>query len=214
MPTTPILFIDLETTGLSPRENAPLSICIHVLGGSDHGAEFHETMRPHKGAIVVEAALRVNGYINKDIWSFADPYEVFVKFKNFIQLLDAGAATKKQLLGYPTYKPLHILGGWNLKFDEGFMRAWISRCADPTYYGNTFDPDMCEVMNHYKSTYPDFKQRFGNAKLTQAYLGIFGEPIGDAHTARGDVIATRDIFLHCDKQSKEPQYGEFHHLIQ
>lgn len=211
--TTPILFIDLETTGLSPQKNAPLSICVHVLGGPNHGAELHETMRPHKGAIIVEQALQVNGYIDKDIWSFPDPYEVYVKLRDFIDLLDSGQSNgiDSPHIGR---MPLHIVGGWNLKFDEGFMRAWISRCAEPTYYGNTFDPEMCEVMNYYKFTYPDFKQRFGSAKLSQAYFGIFEQPIAEAHTARGDVLATRDIFLHCDKQSKDPQYSEFHHLIQ
>lgn len=211
----PLIFLDLETTGLSyvpPHECAPLSIAAFVLAGPNHGKEFHHLMRPFPNARVFDIALSVNGFKASEIDSFPHPMEAFVAFRDWITELDDAYNEMEA-------KPQHKLAGWNIKFDDGFLRAWIARCYDPSYYGNVFHPVKYEVMDDLKICYPDHKIRFadsegkGGGKLTQVYKGLFGKDFAKAHTAAGDVTATRDCFLHFDQRKTEPLYSEYHHYI-
>lgn len=206
MTPDPILFIDLETTGRSAVDSAPLSIACYVLGGPNHGAEFHHQMRPHKGAMIYDEALKVNNFTREEIIFFPDPYKAMAAFQDFIQLLDTGHSLSDS-------KPIYTLGGWCVHFDESFMRAWIGRTGEASWYGNTFSDTRLEASLDLKSCYPDYKQRFGGYKLVNVYAGLFGRPLDKAHTAHADVLATRDVFLHCDQKSGKNLYQEYHNLL-
>lgn len=204
---TPLLFLDLETTGLSADRHAPISIAVVVLSGPSHGTVFHKHMRPFIGSAIEPKALEVNGYGFGEIMAFQDPHEVFHEFQAFIDKLDAAHVNPGD-----EGLPLHRCAGWNFPFDNKFLRAWCDRHQGGTYYGNVFDPDPLDVMQSFKRAYPCHKERQGGARLVNAYEHIFKKPLAGAHNEMADTLATRDVFLHLDLQG-ERRYPDYHNLI-
>lgn len=201
----PLIFIDLETTGLDAAINAPIAIAALVLAGPNHDSVFQRKMRPFPSAEVNPYALQVNGYDEADIWTWKEPGRVCDDFLDWI----ASVCPAPQLV---------IPAGWNYKFDERFLREWILRHIPDAaaYYGNTFSPDYIEGMSAVKLVYPDHSTRFprkGGMKLTYQYEYHFGENYKDAHTELADCHATRRVFLACDKLHPNPSYKEYHHLL-
>jgi len=201
----PLLFLDLETTGLSAEIAAPIAIAAVVLGGPSHDEIFHRFMRPFKGADINPFALAVNGYKEDQIQTW-DPPELVCR--DFIDWC---------LERFPAPQ-LITPAGWNYAFDERFLREWVLRHAPDAaaLYGNLFNPQHIETMNVVRGTYPDHAKLFpkkGGMKLTYQYEWHFGAPLDKAHTELADCIATRSIFLRCDQLCSQPSYADYHHLI-
>lgn len=181
---SPILFIDTETTGLSANNNALISLSAIFLGGEFSGDYITIRCRPHVGSDIQPAALQCNGYTVSQIMKWEDPATATVKFANWVsERLGTGELARP--------------AGWNFSFDDKFLREWLRRNGDQAFYGNTFTYHY-DVMQAFKIFYPQYKSdtRFGNAKLTTAYRGIFGDDLQGAHTEFADCFATLKVFLH------------------
>lgn len=196
---TPILFIDLETTGLDPSICAPISIAAVMLAGPHHDKRFHARMRPFVGATISPYAMQVNGYDPTAIMSWPDPQEVCEQFREWLDIVAPGESVQA--------------AGHYFRFDEGFLREWITRHIDAAYYGNVFAAKYIDTIDIVKATWPDWKSRWQNCKLTTQYEAHFGRTLTDAHTELADCLASRDLFLHCDKHSKEPRYADYHSTL-
>jgi len=194
----PLVFIDTETTGLSPDKGALISIAAIFVGGKSDGESLVLKCKPHDGAIVNPFALQANGYTKEEISSWNCPRETAATFVYWItERLDNGE------LCHPA--------GWNYAFDDRFMRSWLSRNHSPTWYGNTFTDTPCDVMNLFTIQYPQFKsdERFGNKKLTTVYRGITGKDLANAHTEYADALATAHVFFHIAQESNSPALAPY-----
>jgi len=192
----PIVFIDLETSGLSAQKHAPLSIAALVLAGPHHGKTFTSTLRPLPHHEVDQRALDCNGFTRLEIQQHRCPQDVADEFKDFIDVVSPNT--------------LVVAGGYNYKFDEAFLRAWLTTCLGASYYGNTFSSNYAEVMSYIKMVWPDWKQRFVSMKQVDQYQHHFGTPLVKAHSAEADVAATCRLFLHADKCHSQPSYTPYH----
>ena len=198
---SPIIFIDLETTGLNPATAAPISIAALVCSGPHHGKLFNAQMRPFTGAEIQPMALLCNGYKANQILAFADPVHTLNLFVDWLNMVvPEGDAV--------------LAGGYNYRFDESFLREWFIRShEDPAWYGNTFAPDYIEVMKEIKTVWPEWRFRFPNMKLVTQYEHHFGQPLTAAHNEVADVYATMHLFLHADKHKPTPRYSHLHHEL-
>jgi len=195
-PNQPIVFIDLETSGLSAQKHAPLSIASLVLAGPHHGKTYTSTLRPRPHHEIDQRALDVNGFTRAELQTHRDPAQVADEFKDFLDVVSPNA--------------LVVAGGYNYKFDEQFLRVWLTIHLGPAYYGNTFASNFAEVMQYIKLVWPDWKTRFPSMKQVDQYIYHFGEPLVKAHSADADVAATCRLFLHADKHSANPLYADYH----
>lgn len=202
-PATPLLFIDKETTDLSPAVGAPIEISALVLGGEHDGKDFTAKMRPFDGAKINPFALEANGTTYDEIMTRPCPREVFANFQDWLNMT------------HPA--PLIVRpAGYNYKFDEGFLREWYCRYATGDIYGHTFTTAV-EVMDVIKMTWPHhvgttFPKK-GGMKLTFQHQYHFGTVHDKAHTALADCLATRALFLHADRTSGRNEYQQYHHYI-
>lgn len=200
----PLLFIDLETTGLSPAVNAPITVGALVLGGEHDGAVFQGKMRPWDGANINAVALQVNGYQFEEIMDWPRPADTFEEFRDF--LCDT----------HPEPLQVHPVGH-NVKFDESFLREWFITHTDAALYGSLFAPALCTI-EVIKQTWPKHHSgavwpKKGGLKLTFQYEWHFGTQYEGAHTELADCYATRALFLHADRESGRNAYAGYHHLI-
>ncbi len=191
-----IVFIDLETSGLSPQKHAPLSIAAIVLAGPHHDKTFTSTLRPSPHHEIDQRALDVNGFTRDEIQTHRDPAQVADEFKDFIDVVCPNS--------------LVVAGGYNYKFDESFLRVWLTTHLGPAYYGNTFSSNYAEVMTYIKTVWPDWRTKFPSMKQVDQYLYHFGEPLLKAHSADADVAATRRLFLYADRCHPTPSYTQYH----
>jgi len=192
-----IAFIDLETSGLSASKHAPLSVAVTILGGPKHDATYTSTLRPHPWQEIDQRALDKNGFCRADFPSHRDQKVVSFELRDFL----SEAFPDGQLV---------TAGGYNYKFDESFLRVWLTSALGAAYYGNTFASNYAEVMTYIKTTWPQWKTEFPSMKLVDQYLHHFGEPLHKAHSAEADVAATKRLFLWADKHSSNPMYPDYH----
>lgn len=196
-PPPTIAFIDLETSGFSAAKHAPLSVAVTILGGPCHDATYTSTLRPHPWQEIDQRALEVNGFTRDEIMSHRDQKVASYELRDFL----SEAFPDGQLV---------LAGGYTYKFDESFLRAWLTSSLGAAYYGNTFSSNYVEVMLIIKTTWPNWKTEFPSMKQVDQYLHHFGEPLLKAHSAEADVAATKRLFLWADKHSQKPIYTDYH----
>ena len=192
----PILFLDLETTGLSAATAAPIELAAVVCSGPCHGWTFHSKMRPFVGAIIDQRALDANGYNCREIMTWPDPSEVFQNFQDWIN-------------GVWKSDDAVLEGGYNYHFDRQFLIEFCVRYqAHAAWYGNTFATNFIEVRKELKEAFPQHNPygRGQPGKLKEQYYLHFNEVLEKAHTAGADVAGTMRLFLHADKHKQEPKY--------
>ncbi len=116
------LLIDTETTGLDPHQACVLEIGAHVLDIKDGSIvlrpdtpHFHTLVRPFDDASIHPAALKVNNHY----WA-KDPKDP--KYKEAKPIEEAWAALMAYLLEHYEKPSWIILVGWNVGFDENFLK--------------------------------------------------------------------------------------------
>jgi DNA polymerase III epsilon subunit-like protein len=116
------LLIDTETTGLNEHEACVLEIGARVLDIKDSSIvlrpdtpAFHTLVRPFEDASIHPAALKVNNHY----WC-EDPQDP--KYKEAKTIEDAWAALMAYLIKYYEKASWIIPVGWNVGFDEGFLK--------------------------------------------------------------------------------------------
>lgn len=170
----PVLYIDLETTGLKPKENAIVQIAALVEIDGKIVEKFNENLAPMAHHVITPEALEINNLTLSQINGFQDSGEAF---KKFIRLV------KK----YPQFK----LAGYNVRFDISFLQEWFDQHWHGKFWYDYFDYKPLDVFAlelHFKhigliDTEDD------KLETVCKYFGIKHK----AHDAMGDIKATRKL---------------------
>ncbi len=202
-PQLPILVYDTETTGASANA-ALIELAARWLGGDHHGEAFSERCRPHDGAELSPFAFKANGYTREEICTWQSPA---VCADQFVTWLNATAPEGQLILS----------AAYNAAFDDRFLRGWFSRhiTGGHALVGNMFASPHCIMQSpsySVKSTWPDYKARFGSAKLVDVYRGLFKRNYDNAHNALPDVDAATHVLLACDFTTNSA-WTQYHHLL-
>lgn len=176
-------FLDCETTGLNPQLHGIIQIA-GVIFNDSRSQEFNFSCKPFPGDIIDQSALEVNGILKETIQSYQDPVFVLHQIRTiFRSFVDPYNKTEKI-----------FLYGYNVRFDEDFLRLWWKKCGD-NYYGSYFwFPPHC-VMNMAAEHLKDSRHKMPNFKLNTVatQLGIeFKED--SLHDAMVDIRLTFEIY--------------------
>ena len=125
-----ILFFDLETTGLDAKRHSIIEIaCIAEKDGQTLG-DFKTKMRPHPGAEIDDAALKINKTTRlelADIERMESGMAAMAFQKFLMQIVDR----------YNKSDKLFLAGYNSASFDSPFLRAWLERNGE-RYFGALF----------------------------------------------------------------------------
>jgi DNA polymerase-3 subunit epsilon len=174
-------WFDTETTGLDKDKAAIVTLAYIIEYDGQAQAHGVLPMAPHAGAEISDAALKVNGFKREEIQTFQTPNEAYLKLLRIL-----GRHVNK----YDKLDKL-VMAGYNVGFDEGFLRALFTRLGDQYYgswfYSTCFDvrSKVAEYLCHNQLILPNFKLE----SVCSAFNIHFG-----AHDAMEDIRATRDLY--------------------
>jgi len=166
----PLVFIDIETTGLDPLQHEIIEIACLVVNPQtlEIRKEYHRKVQPEHLETADPASLEVNKYSPK-AWHEAKSLKEVLKELNSL-------APGGQFIGY------------NVSFD----RSFIENAAREYGMMLNFDYHWIDVMSLvYFESLSD--KRLERLKLTHV-CEIWGIPLKKAHTAMGDVKATLAVY--------------------
>ncbi len=175
-----IFWYDTETTGTDAEKCDIVQLAYIIeIDGVDVAANSIR-MRPHEGAQVDDKALAVNGLDREAIWKE--------------QSQEAGIA---QLLQEMTRhvdkfdkKDKFVQAGYNIGFDDKFLRSAFTKLGDE-YYGSWFFWPKLDVSAGVARWLLNSGERPENFKLL-TLCAHFGIEL-DAHDAVNDIAATREL---------------------
>lgn len=186
------LWVDTETTGWDCKQCGLLQVSGYVEIDGEIKNSFDFKIKPHKNALWMQEAIDKTGITPEIAESFMDSSEAFSKFTDILEsYVDRYDREDK-----------FFLIGYNVKFDEDFLREWFIREAlteEDKKYGNGFGAlfwtPSIDVMNYAavrtltsRTNFPNF--RLGTVCRT---LGIeFNEE--EAHNAQFDIQKTRELW--------------------
>ena len=176
-----VFWFDTETTGLDSKEAAIVSLAYIIEDKGkiqDKGTIY---FRPHVNAEISEKALEINGFTREQIEGFP---EAKVGYKKLLGIL--GRYVKK-------YDKLDkfIMAGYNVSFDDGFLRELFKRERD-IYYGSWFYSSNFDVRSKVAEYVMYRELAIKNFKLVSVceHFGIEFK----AHDALEDIVATRTLY--------------------
>ncbi|MDR0474220.1 MAG: 3'-5' exonuclease [Treponema sp.] len=176
-----VVFSDTETTGLDPRDSAPFEISMLVYQGSQLMAEGVFHLNPLDDNVVIHAdALEVNGTTEEQIRSYPPAAEAIPKIIEFLK---------------PFCPPeKFVFGGYNAPFDYGQIGGLFFRHG--VLIGDYFNGRLIDVLELVKQS----KSKNLIKSTTNNKLGTITEALGipheKAHSAMGDIVATRLLYEH------------------
>ena len=175
------LWIDTETTGLSPIRDSIVQLsCIVMIDHKE--TERHKwDIKPYKTNGMDPGAALVNGITQEMAMSFPDQS---VAFKEFYELL---TRLSKEEKGY--------ICGYNVQFDLDMIKAWFEHNRKYDLWRMVDSP----VMDVYKyAAFPfilkGVRPYMENFKLTTLYKTIFNKDFEGAHDSMADIEATIEIY--------------------
>lgn len=173
------LFLDVETTGLSPSRCAIIELyCEAHIAGQQK--ELHLTMAPFDHALVESKALQVNHRTLDEIHSFQPQENALAAF-----FLWTGEVLPKGEK-FTTY-------AYNADFDLNFVKAWFERFDRRNEFWQTFVMPWICLRNVAQAIEAD--KGLKNNKLETIYKHTFGRSF-PAHYASADVKAMIELFYH------------------
>lgn len=132
-----ILWLDLETSGLSDNAAIIEIAAIPMIDGEEH-PHFHSMIRPHSDATLDPKAFEITKIDIKEIWSYPDPKEVL---NEFIKWID-------------THETIFNLGGHNVMFDRKKLFRFFCRYGEYGSFITRFsNHDTCTLSasrDHFK----------------------------------------------------------------
>ena len=170
-----IAALDVETTGLDPKNCAITQIAIIPRVNGEDLEPFVSYVRPHEGASISEDALRIQGKTRAEIMEYPTVEEVMPKLLRYLD--DNGG--------------MFYLLGQNVKFDQGFLYHFFTRQRMHTEYILRFRPKMFCTLELAKKV---FHSSYRGAKPEKFNLGslckFFNISLENAHDALHDIRAT------------------------
>ena len=190
-----MLWIDTETTGLSPRKNAVVSIAALANWNTEGG--FYREVRPFETVELDDKAMRVNGFTSEQLFDPARPSEVQVanEFNEWV---------KYNFDGPP------LVCGQNVRFDMDFVNALYLRTG--VYLGlqtRAFDIQTVALYLHSLGLVElPFKGSAISTNLDVLLQTFLPEQArqGERHNAYEDIWLTRNVFW--AMQRKVAEMGE------
>ena len=181
-----VIYIDTETTGLSPVVNGMIEIAALVEINGEVVDSILLEMNPNtymKPIHIDPTALEVNGRTTDE---FANMPSASEQFKVFLAFLN------KWVDRFDKQDKFKVCG-YNTQFDMGFIEAWFQDNGN-AFYGAYFfrkDLDVFALVRHLT--------HFGAIVTEDEKLGticeFFGIKHDKAHTAMADIVATRELYL-------------------
>jgi DNA polymerase III subunit epsilon len=179
------VYIDVETTGLSPKKSGIIQLAGLIEVDGEIVSSFDYKMQPKPDAIIDPKAMEVNGILEEDIPSLMlmeEAYRKFIRELDFyVDRFDK--ADKVFFVGYNCQS-----------FDCPFVRQWFSDNGNKFYgayfWVNSIDI-MClasEFLKYVRPEMPNFKQ-----STVANFLGIDVDE-SNIHDAIYDINLTRDIY--------------------
>ena len=177
------IWIDTETTGVIPSENAVIQIAMMVEINGKILDRVVYTLKPFDGDVIEDKALEVNGITREQLDKYPDPKEVFPMIMKMLNShIDQYDRSDK-----------FIVAGYNTQFDMDFLRALWDKMGHK-YFGSYFyhkpiDIDAIVVLiNRLKGELPQY------AKLIDALKRFGIDPPEDLHDAMADIVYTRKLY--------------------
>lgn len=177
--------LDVETTGLNPKQHTVVQIAGAVILGEEVVEAFEFYTKPHRGCLVSKRALEVNGLTVEQLESFDSPNiihkELLALLGKYVNKFDKG--DKLHLIGYNCHS-----------FDVPFLRAWFDRCGDK-YFGSFFHHPSIDVMLLAAFVLRHERAAVGKFNLANVcqYCGITVDETA-THDARYDVNLTYTLY--------------------
>lgn len=168
----PLLFFDVETTGLDPRDNEIVEIGALLVSQPDFKiVNTYETkVLPVRLETASPKALEVN-HFDKDVWE------------------NEAISLRRAILALGKFGQGAVLAGYNITFDWGFVQNALKQLylPDPFYYHRLDVMSMAFSSLYNLGTL----ERFNLAECCQ-HFGIVNEK---AHSALSDAKAAYELFL-------------------
>jgi DNA polymerase III epsilon subunit-like protein len=179
-----ILWVDVETTGFSPKRNGIISIAAFMMidGVIDPvKGRFVAEMSP-EGREITESALAVNGFTRERIEAARHWSIVGLQFAAWI----ADHSDRFPL-------DLAVCGGYVTSYDVSMIGNWLESTG-PYRVGDFIEHqlmDVCEMAK--RSLHPELCL-LPNKKLSTVSKAL-GIDLGDkAHSAEADILATIEVY--------------------
>lgn len=183
------LYLDTETTGLDPLRHSIVQLSGIIKVGSKE-VSFNFKMKPYHNEEVDPYATQITGLTTEEVYSWEDPSEVF---RQFVELLDSFNIT---------YSTKFNLVGYNVGFDDEFVREWFKLNGKNWGYYVWFP--YIDVMSLANIYFIQSRHLIKNFKLGTIYKEIFGKEFANAHDAFFDIIATKELFEFISKRLSLP----------
>ena len=180
------LYLDTETTGVNPKEDSIFQIsCIYVdTDAPEIGPEEYDfKLAPYKNKGLSPVAAEKTGMTDEVINSY--PQQDLV-FKEFQEKICAKVNPRDR-------KDKMFLLGYNVSFDDSFLREWFSFNGD-RYYGSYFWNPCLDAMPLAGLRLMAARPYMPNFQLSTVYKALTGKDLEGAHDAMADVRATKEIF--------------------
>jgi len=180
-----ILWFDVETTGLDPKENDIIQLSGMIEIDNEIKDTFNFKMQPYNWNSISDEALKINNTTIEDLKSYEDPN---IQYKKFRSILDKYVSKFDKLDKF-------IAAGYNVRFDIDFLKEYFIKNNNSylfSYIGG-YSLDVYQIVIalyhlNLKREYP-----VKNFKL-ETLAQDEGIEI-KAHDALSDVEATRELYL-------------------
>lgn len=171
-----LLFLDLETTGLSDKA-AVIEIAAIAYIDGERKQHFQSYIRPHEGATLDPKAFEVNKIDVNKIWEFPDAKDVIRDFLDYID----------------SFECIFSIAGHNVKFDRSKFFTFMCRNGEYGSYLNRFKPGNTCTLSLAKEVFKNKRKKpdgFSLSKLCE----FFEIKLDNAHSALPDIQATIDLY--------------------
>lgn len=175
----PVIYVDVETSGLDPQKHMLLSI-----GAVFKDHTFEAKLRPSTfpPKVVDDSAMAVNGLSMDGLTANGeDHFNAAKRFVAFVKEVEVWAAEDP---GPPVLVPM--LGGYNTQFDARFIRDWLN-------YVWKYRMDSIFWYKHIDVFSMAVGLQMATDNLGALYQDVFDKPLEGAHDALTDAKAARDI---------------------
>lgn len=177
------IWIDTETTGTDPQTHDIWQVA-GIIEANGKDREFNFKMRPFNMDAISKEALEVGGITMEKLASFTDARIVLAEFSELLS----------QYVSPYNKHDKFTLCGFNVGFDDEFLRAWWQKCGNK-FYGSFFwwPPVDVGQLAHMALLDMGKRQTMKNFKLETVAEALDIHIVGTLHDAIIDARITREI---------------------
>lgn len=180
---TKYCFLDLETGGLNPKESGTLEIgCVLEVGS--HYQNLSIRCNPFPTDVIDDKALKVNKFPREELFNHTPPKDAYKEF----------TARLSHFVNKYDKKDKFFLVGYNVSFDESFLREFFLK-NDDKYFNSFFFYPSIDVAVLAAMFLKEERHLMINFKLaTVAQMLKIPLEEEKTHGALYDIQITRKIF--------------------